>query len=124
MARIPQEHIGEAVLQAKWFVDCGREDDDKRPAKKMMDWEQDEAILFPAVNKVAGIETRAVPYLHWWTFAGYFMEIEEGTFSTVLGIRQKRPRENGWKNGKRNFTEIIKSCGSEDPVYGRRTERD
>lgn len=90
--QIPQEHIGEAILQAKWFVDCGREDDDKRPAKKMMDWEQDEAILFPAVNKVAGIETRAVPYLHWWTFAGYFMEIEEGTFSTVLGIRQKKAK--------------------------------
>ena len=91
-SRIPQEYIEEAVLQAKWFVDCGREDDDKRPAKKMMDWEQDEAILFPAINKVAGAETRSAPYIHWWTFAGYFMEIEEGTFSTVLGIRQKKAK--------------------------------
>ena len=55
-----------------------------------MDWEQDEAIVFPAINRVAGCETRSVPYIHWWTFAGYFMEIQEGTFSTVLGIRQKK----------------------------------
>ena len=59
--QIPQEHMEEAILQAKWFVDCGQEDDDKKPARKVMDWEQDEPILFPAINKVAGMETRAVP---------------------------------------------------------------
>lgn len=87
--QIPQELMEEAALQAKWFIDCGQEDDEKKPSKKLMDWEQDERILFPAINKVAGCETRNVPYIHWWTFMGYFMEIEEGTFSTVLGIRQK-----------------------------------
>lgn len=87
--KIPPELQEEAAGQAKWFIDCGQEDDDKKPIKKLMDWEQDARILFPAINKVAGYETRSVPYLHWWTFAGYFMEIEDGTFSTVLGIRQK-----------------------------------
>ena len=69
---IPQEHMEEAILRAKWFVDCGQEDDDKKPARKVMDWEQDEPILFPAINKVAGMETRAVPYIHWWTFFRVF----------------------------------------------------
>ena len=90
--RIPKECMEEAILQAKWFVDCGQGDDGKKQAKRVMDWEQDEAILFPAINKVAGLETRAAPYIHWWTFMGYFMEIEGGTFSTVLGIRQKKAR--------------------------------
>lgn len=102
-ARIPQEHLEEAILQAKWFVDCGQEDDDKKPAMRMMDWEQDEPILFPAINKVASMETRAVPYIHWWTFSGYFMEIEEGTFSTVLGIRQKKSRGKKLEKWEQEF---------------------
>lgn len=101
--RIPKEHLGEALSQAKWFVDCGQTDEEKKPAKKMMDWEQDEPILFPAINKVAGMETRAVPYIHWWTFAGYFMEIEDGTFSTVLGIRQKRLKGKKLEKWEQDF---------------------
>ena len=57
-----------------------------------MDWEQDEQIIFSAVNKVAGYETRAIEYLHWWTFLGFFNEIGEGLFSTVVSIRKKRNR--------------------------------
>lgn len=87
---IPESAYPEAVRQALWFLDCGQEADDKKPSRKVMDWEQDEPILFPAINKVAGREVRAVEYMHWWTFMGYFMEIDDGTFSMVLGIRQKR----------------------------------
>ena len=50
----------------------------------------DEAIIFPANNKAAGCEVRAVLYLHWWTFLGYFGEIVEGLFSTIMSIRHKR----------------------------------
>lgn len=101
--QIPKNCMEEAVRQAKWFVDCGQKDDDKKPVRKVMDWEQDEAILFPAINKVAGMETRAAPYIHWWTFSGYFMEIEEGTFSTVLGIRQKRAKGKKLEKWEQEF---------------------
>lgn len=101
--RIPQKNMEEAVLQAKWFVDCGQESDDRRTTKKMMDWEQDEPILFPAINKVAGLETRMAPYIHWWTFSGYFMEIEEGTFSVVLGIRQKKSKGKKLEKWEQEF---------------------
>lgn len=82
----------EAIQNALWFLDCGQTVEDKKPPAKVMDWEQDEPILFPAINKVAGKEVRATEYMHWWTFMGYFMEIEDGTFSTVLGIRQRRAK--------------------------------
>lgn len=36
--------------------------------------------------------------MHWWTFLGYFGEIEEGLFSTVVNIRNKRA--NGKKLDK------------------------
>lgn len=101
--KISKDHMEEAILRAKWFVDCGQEEDGKKSTKKVMDWEQDEAILFPAINKIAGMETRAAPYIHWWTFSGYFMEIEEGTFSTVLGIRQKKAKGKKLEKWEQEF---------------------
>ena len=57
-----------------------------------MDWEQDQRILFPAINAAAGYEVRSASYIHWWTFMGFFMEIKEGTFSQVVSLRQKRAK--------------------------------
>lgn len=55
-----------------------------------MDWEQDQAIIFPAINKVAGYEVRNPDkYLHWWSFLGMFGEIGEGLYSQVMSIRSK-----------------------------------
>lgn len=100
---IPAETVPEAIDRAIWFLDCGQEDDSQKPSCKVMDWEQDEAILFPAINKVAGQEVRAVEYMHWWTFMGYFMEIDEGTFSTILGIRQKRAKGRRLEKWEQEF---------------------
>lgn len=101
--KIPREHKEEALKQARWFVDCGQTDDDKKPPRKLIDWEQDESLIFPAVNKVAGMEVRAARYIHWWTFMGYFMEIEEGTFSMVLGIRQKKSKGKKLEKWEQEF---------------------
>ena len=80
--------LGEAMKQISWFISAGQ------PEKKVLEqptynWAQDEQIIFSAVNKVAGRETRELEYLHWWTFLGYFNEIGEGTFSFIVGIRNK-----------------------------------
>lgn len=80
--------LTEAAKQITWFIAAGR------PEKKALEmptynWKQDEQMIFSAVNKVAGKETRELEYLHWWTFLGYFNEVGEGTFSFVVGIRHK-----------------------------------
>lgn len=82
------EDLQEALNKAVWFMDGGRTF--KGSEKRVMDWEQDEQMIFSAVNKVAGYETRAKEYIHWWTFLGFFNEIGEGLFSTVVNIRNKR----------------------------------
>lgn len=90
---IPPEEYQAANDMAVWYLEGGEEPDENtkhQQAKKVMDWEQDEKIIFSAVNKVAGFETRAVDYMHWWTFLGYFNEVGEGLFSTVINIRSKR----------------------------------
>lgn len=80
--------LGEAMKQISWFISAGQ------PEKQVLEqptynWTQDEQIIFSAVNKVAGRETRELEYLHWWTFLGYFKEVGEGTFSFIVGIRHK-----------------------------------
>jgi hypothetical protein len=100
---MPQEHLEAAMLQMKWFIDCGKEEEKGKISPRLIDWEQDEAILFPAINKIAGCETRSLEYLHWWTFMGYFMEIESGTFSTVLGIRQRKARSKKLEKWEQEF---------------------
>ena len=80
--------LGEAMKQISWFISAGQ------PEKQVLEqptynWTQDEQIIFSAVNKVAGRETRELEYLHWWTFLGYFNEVGEGTFSFIVGIRNK-----------------------------------
>ena len=103
LKQIPGTDYEEAMKQAKWFLDCGQTVDVSRKPTNMIDWIQDETLIFPAVNKVAGKEVRAVEYMHWWTFMGYFLEIEEGTFSMVLGIRQKRMKGKKLEKWEQDF---------------------
>lgn len=100
---IPEADIPEAIEKALWFLDCGKREDDKKPSPRVMDWEQDESILFPAINKVAGKEVRTAEYMHWWTFIGYYMEIDEGTFSMVTGIRQKQAKGKKLEKWEQEF---------------------
>ncbi|MCM1508686.1 MAG: bacteriophage Gp15 family protein [Ruminococcus flavefaciens] len=92
----------DAFKAAIKFIDCGAEGNDKKQLH-IMDWEQDENIMFPAINKVAGFETRRVKYLHWWTFIGYYMEISEGVFSTVLSLRAKKAKHKKLEKYEREY---------------------
>ena len=85
---IPEEHLQEAVEKCIWFLDCEKKDDGK-PKPKLLDWEQDAAIIMPEINKVAGKEIRWEKDTHWWTFVGWFMSIGEGFLANVLHIRKK-----------------------------------
>lgn len=80
--------LEEAIKQISWFISAGQPEK-QASEKPTYNWKQDEQIIFSAVNKVAGRETRELEYLHWWTFLGYFNEVGEGTFSFIVGIRHK-----------------------------------
>lgn len=88
----PREHAEETLKRAVWFIDGGDVPADKSRQVRLMDWQQDEGLIFPAVNKVAGYEVRAVEYLHWWSFLGLFLEVGDGRFATVVSIRDKLAR--------------------------------
>lgn len=58
-------------------------------ARKLIDWEDDSAMICAAINNVAGKEIRTESYIHWWTFLSYYMSIGESVLSTVVNIRDK-----------------------------------
>ncbi len=103
------EDYDAAFEAASTFIDCGREwKDSPRKSPRVMDWEQDGSLLFPAINKVAGREVRTVDYMHWWTFMGCYMEISDGVFSTILSLRQKRAKGKKLEKWEREFWEANK----------------
>lgn len=90
---IAAEDAAEAFSKVIWFINCGvPEPENKIKKHTTFDWVKDEQMIFSAINKVAGKEVRAIPYIHWWTFYGMFNEIGEGMFSTVVNIRIKKSR--------------------------------
>lgn len=101
---VPPELLDEAAIKAMWFINCGQDEpENARQRPSVMDWERDGHMIIPAVNKVAGMEVRAVEYLHWWTFMGYYMEISEGLFSTVVSIRQKKAKGKKLEKWEQQF---------------------
>jgi hypothetical protein len=99
---IPEDY-GKAIEKALWFLDGGDMPKSKKAPKKIMDWEQDESIIFPAVNKVAGYETRRCEYLHWWSFLGLFNEVGEGLYSSVMNIRSKKAKGKKLEKWEKEF---------------------
>lgn len=105
---IPSEDYEEAYTKAIQFIDCGNEPREGN-SPRLMDWEQDEQILFPAINNVAGFETRSRKYIHWWTFMGFFMEIHEGVFSQVMALRQKKAKRKKLEKWEQEFWQSNKN---------------
>lgn len=75
----------------------------KNAGRKLMDWQDDAPHIISGVNRVLGQEIRALPYLHWWTFVGAYMEIGDGTLATVIGIRDKLARGRKLETYERQY---------------------
>mgnify|MGYP004455377439 FL=1 len=112
MESIPKSDYQDAYETAVTFIECHISD--RKPSPKVVNWEKDEQLIFPAINKVAGMEVRAVPYMHWWTFLGYFQSIDrEDIWGFILTIRQKRAKgkklekyEKDFLNANRDICEV------------------
>jgi len=97
-----KEAYTEAINAAHDFMEFKLSDD--RPSPKVVNWEKDEQMIFPAINKVAGLEVRTVPYMHWWTFLGYFMAVDrDDLWGTVLTIRQKKATHKKLEKHEKEF---------------------
>lgn len=92
----------DAFKAAVEFIEGNVRGNNKLPVR-LMDWVQDEPLLFPAINKVAGFETRSAKYLHWWTFLGCYMEISDGVFAQILAMRSKLAKHKPLEKWEREY---------------------
>ncbi len=116
---IPQEHQQEAMAYLADFITGGKQEE--KPAPKLLDWEQDAQAIVADVNRVAGMEVRALEHLHWWTFLSFFNAIGEGQLSTLVSIRDKLRRgkklekwEQDYYRENKHRVELKKKYSAED----------
>lgn len=79
-----------AVTEMFKFFNCGQvESPGAKSNYRLIDWQLDSQLVCSAINNVAGKEIRSEPYIHWWTFMGYYLAVGESPLATVVGIRSK-----------------------------------
>lgn len=88
---MPESSRPEAAKKLAEFIAGGRAETAK-PGPRLLDWRQDAPLIAAGVNRAAGCEVRALPFVHWWSFLGWFSAIGEGPLATVVAIRDKLRR--------------------------------
>ncbi len=99
---IPPQYRQEAISYLVTFLNCGRKEN-SRPGPKLLDWQQDAPMIVADINKTAGREIRALPFVHWWTFLSWFHAIGEGQLATVVSIRDKLCRGKQLEKWEKDF---------------------
>lgn len=96
--------IDDLVKEMYNFFNCGSTTPlGAKSNHKLIDWDQDAQIICSAVNKVAGKEIRFEPYVHWWTFMGYYTAVGESLLATIITIRDKTLNGKKLEKHEREF---------------------
>lgn len=98
-----EEKLDLAVKGMFNFFNCNKQNVGNKTPYKLLDWEDDEQMIVSAVNKVANTEIRAVPYMHWFTFMGYYSAVGKSVLSTVVEIRGKIKRGKKLEKHEQEF---------------------
>ena len=101
-AALPQPLWPDATQFLTEFLAAGRREQ-PRPGPALMDWQQDAPLIAAGISKAAGQDVRTLPYLHWWSFLAWFDAIGEGSFATVVAIRDKLRRGKRLENWELDY---------------------
>lgn len=90
-AAMPAALWGAATTFLQEFLLAGRPEP-QPGTPQLMDWQQDAPLIAAGIRQAAGCDVRSLPYLHWWSFLACFDAIGQGSFATVVAIRDKLRR--------------------------------
>lgn len=96
----------EAMEYLSFFLRCGEED---APGPRLLDWEQDAAVIIGEVNRAAGCELRSRRFVHWWTFLSWFHAIGDGQLAALVSLRDKLRRGQPLEGWEKDFYRRNKS---------------
>ena len=83
---IEPEEYGAAAEAMAAFINCGAPE---KQGRRLICWQHDGRLIASEINKVAGREVRQLPFVHWWTFLGWFHAIGDGPFAQTVAIRAR-----------------------------------
>lgn len=99
-----EPQLNDLVKEMFRFINGG---EDNSPGAErdvaLVDWEQDSQLVCAAINNVSNQEIRALEYLHWWTFLGYYMSVGQSVLSTVVSIRDKIAHHKKLEDWEKKF---------------------
>lgn len=101
-AAMPADAWGAATAFLQEFLLAGRPEP-QPGTPQLMDWQQDAPLIAAGIGRAAGQDVRTLPYLHWWSFLALFDAIGEGSFATVVAIRDKLRRGRRLENWELDF---------------------
>ena len=90
-AAMPATVWGAATAFLQEFLQASRPEP-QPGTPQLMDWQQDAPLIAAGIRQAAGCDVRSMPYLHWWSFLACFDAIGQGSFATVVAIRDKLRR--------------------------------
>lgn len=97
------EHFKEAQQKMNDFFNCNQLVVGYKVDHKLIDWENDAQMVCAAINNVAQTEIRSEPFVHWFTFMGYYISVQESVLSTVVSIRDKLARHKKLEKYEREY---------------------
>lgn len=101
--KVPRD-IHAASIKLAEFIDCGQHLRESSKQRPLMNWNHDIQMIIPAINAVAQTEVRNCEYMHWWTFIGYYKQIDaKNPFSLVISIRDKKQKGKKLEKWERDF---------------------
>lgn len=101
---IQVDNLEDLVSEMYRFFNCGNDKSlGTSTNHSLIDWDNDSQLICSAINKVAGKEIRMEPYIHWWTFMGYYTAIGESPISTIIHIRDKIMKNKKLEKHEREF---------------------
>lgn len=98
---VEKAQLAEATQYLAWFLRAGEEESNGGP--RLFSWQQDARHIIAGVNKAAGQELRQEPFVHWWTFLSWFHAMGEGSFLTLVSIRDKLARGKKLESWEQEF---------------------
>ena len=99
-----EPYIEDLAKEMFRFINQGQDESPGADAGvQLIDWDGDSQMICAAINNVAKMEVRAVEYLHWWTFLGYYLSVGESVLSTVVSIRDKISKHKKLEKWEQEF---------------------
>lgn len=96
----------EALDSIRWFYACGKGDESQsdsatKAAKRIYDYDYDDAYIFAAFLSDYGIDLEAVPHLHWWKFKALFDALKPD--NTICKIMEWRGADTKKMKGEQKI---------------------